>query len=70
MCNQSLITIFGAVLFIAAFTQGTTAAAPSPVSEQNTKELEQLLAVPEGKLPVACSDRKPPRAPVSTLDLE
>jgi hypothetical protein len=55
-------------LLVAAFIQGAAAAAPSPLSEQNTKEFEQLLAVPEGKLHVACSDRKPPRAPVSTFD--
>jgi hypothetical protein len=67
MCNKYL-ALFGAVLLIAAFTQGAVAAGPSPLSEQNTKELEQLLAVPEGKLPVTCSDRMPPRAPVSTFD--
>lgn len=53
---------------MAAFAQGAAAEAPSPFSEKTTQELEQLLAVPVGKLPVACSDRKPPRAPVSTLD--
>jgi hypothetical protein len=60
--DKSVLALCGAVLLIAAFTQGATAAGPSSLSEQNTKELEQLLAVPEGKQPVNCSDRQPSAA--------
>jgi len=43
------------------------AAAQSSLSEENRQEFERLLAVPEGKTAVSCSDTNPPSTPTSTL---
>jgi PAP2 superfamily len=47
---------------------GSAATAESPLTGENANELARLLAVPGQKLAVSCSDRTPPRAPVSTFD--
>jgi len=47
---------------------GSAATAESPLTGENAKELARLLAVPGQKLAVSCSDRTPPRTPVSTFD--
>lgn len=47
---------------------GSAATAQSSLTGENANELARLLAVPAGNLAVSCSDRTPPRTPVSTFD--
>jgi len=47
---------------------GSAATAESPLTGENAKELQRLLAVPAGNVAVPCSLKKPPRTPVSALD--
>jgi membrane-associated phospholipid phosphatase len=65
MTSRSLPALFGAVLVATFYIP--TAAAQSPLSEENRRELERLLAVPAGQTAVSCSDLKPPSTPASTL---
>ncbi len=44
------------------------AAAQNSLSDETKAELAKLLAVPAGKLAVSCSDTKPPRNAVTTLE--
>jgi hypothetical protein len=46
---------------------GSAATAESPLTGENAQELARLLAVPAQKTAVSCSDRTPPRTPVSTF---
>ncbi len=47
---------------------GSAATAESPLTGENAKELERLLAVPAENKAVDFAFKKPPRIPVSTLD--
>ena len=47
---------------------GSAAKAESPLTGENAKELERLLAVPAENKAVDFAFKKPPRIPVSTLD--
>jgi hypothetical protein len=47
---------------------GSAATAESPLTGENANELARLLAVPAENITVSCSDRTPPRTPVSTFD--
>ena len=68
MPSRILAALFGAIAMVAFYSPGTAAAAQSPLSEENRRELEQLLAVPSGETAVSCSDLLPPRKAVGTLD--
>src|SRR5580700_7415624 len=47
---------------------GSAATAESPLTGENAKELERLLAVPAGNKAVDFAFKKPPRIPVDALD--
>jgi hypothetical protein len=67
--RSRIFDILFAATFIAALCFPVApAAAQSPLSEQNRRELERLLAVRAGNAVVTCTSATTPRTPASTFD--